>query len=151
MLVKGLDGELSLIQRHSRSVWTGRHNNSIAEVIEFKCLGADAETGSVEAPMGHVMRFGKRLMFTDSAGFVSVRRFPSVAWASAVYDALDGWYGAWEEESDEQWVHTEISRREAYLTYVMFCLDSELPSPDLVPEYDTFIRDSFRATGFGVS
>lgn len=57
--------------------------------------GQDEDSGDVESPTGWFARFGRRILFTDSFGFVSVARLVTEAGAQAFYAELEAEYDAW--------------------------------------------------------
>ena len=77
-----------------------KYGSAIAEYLDIKG-DHDTFTGDSDAPMGHVSLFGKRIMFGNSQGFVSVDTYPSVELARAVFDAIDAWYGAWCDDGED--------------------------------------------------
>lgn len=59
---------------------------------------ADETTGDVEAPTQHVCRFGKRLLITDSQGFVTCTRLASENDAEQAFNLIDEEYAVWSDE-----------------------------------------------------
>jgi predicted transcriptional regulator len=83
-----LDGrEISLAEtvttRH------GKYQTKLAAYLDMSAnVFPDEETGDVEYEYGHVRRFGKRLLFTDSLGFVNIDTFASEAEAIETFESI---------------------------------------------------------------
>ena len=64
-----------------------KYGDAMAEYLDT-CLEPDDVVGDTDGPYDYCARHGKRLMFTDSQGFVSVDTYRSVGDALAVFDAI---------------------------------------------------------------
>ena len=123
-----------MITAHGVSVrWTDVHRHkfdtALSEwVFEHYEEYADRDTGSTEAPMGHVLWAGRRLFFTDDRGFVSCDTYPDKAGAEQVFDALDLWYGAWEFDGDmeELGFPASMGDYQRFCRYVIECATENL-------------------------
>lgn len=62
--------------------------------------GEDEQTGSVEWRYW-VARFGKRLLFEDSQGFVTLDKFHTEQEAIDAFREIDNRYSAWADEDGE--------------------------------------------------
>ena len=62
--------------------------------------GWDDQSGDVECSTGWFARFGKRLLFSDSQGFVGHDRFADEAACIAQYDLLATEYADWDRDPD---------------------------------------------------
>jgi hypothetical protein len=58
--------------------------------------GWDESSGNVDAPTGWFARFGRRMLFEDSQGFVESGRWPTEREATEVFEALNARYSEWE-------------------------------------------------------
>ena len=61
----------------------------------------DEWTGSIDWAE-YVQRFGKRLLFTDDRGFVTVEKYGSEEEAKERFEEIDQAYGEWLNENDEE-------------------------------------------------
>ena len=64
-----------------------KYGDAMAEYLDT-CRWADDVVGDCDGPYDYCGRYGKRLLFTDSQGFVSVDTFRSADDALAVFDAI---------------------------------------------------------------
>lgn len=76
-----------------RNNYWGKYDSPMAEYLDRIGEG-DEVTGSVDWAE-YVQRFGKRLLFSDDRGFVTVEKYASVAEAKTRFDEIDEAYCAW--------------------------------------------------------
>lgn len=95
-------------------------------------------SGDVECPTGYFVRLGRRILFTDSRGFVWHETYNDEQGAEQVYDALERYWVEWDYVNE--W-NDEADRSEAaqmlilaecdeYLSYVIACDAENLPAHD---------------------
>jgi hypothetical protein len=63
--------------------------------------GADATTGEVEAPTGHVIRVDRWIVVTDSEGFSELEEYESADQALVAFADYDDEYSEWAEGRDD--------------------------------------------------
>lgn len=78
----------------------GKYDCAMAEYLDIFGDGDD-ETGSTEW-YEHVMRFGRRLLFTDDNGFVTCERFGDEGKAKERFEEIDIAYSEWRDEGEEE-------------------------------------------------
>ena len=86
MKCKTLGDQIVTINRTDRS--RRKYGDAMAEYLDTCLDGPDDVVGDCDGPYAYCGRYGKRLLFTDSQGFVSVDTFRSAADALAVFDAI---------------------------------------------------------------
>jgi len=64
-----------------------KYDSAMSEYLDI-CVEPDFVVGDSDGPYGYCVRYGKRILFTDSQGFVSVDSYRSVSAALAVFDAI---------------------------------------------------------------
>lgn len=127
-----------MITRDGNSIFKSdeRHkfDTAMAEYLyELGMRGAfDRQSGDVECATGAFTLFGRRILFEDSRGFVTVEMFSDRRGAEQVYAALEMYYGVWSDEDYED-VERELNLAEAdaYLTYVGACARENLEAFDV--------------------
>lgn len=79
----------------------GKYDSGMAELLDILGLDyCDEDAGSVEWDV-HVMRFGKRLLFTDDRGFVWCEKRTTEAEAKEAFEKVETAYGEWADETDD--------------------------------------------------
>lgn len=82
--------------------WTdthwGKYSDGMANYLSR--LDADEATGEDEWS-AFVQRFGKRLLFSDDRGFVTVEKYASVDDAKTRFNEIDSAYGEWLDENED--------------------------------------------------
>jgi hypothetical protein len=87
MECKTLGDEVVTIRKTDR--FRHKYGDAMAEYLDTCLDGPDDVVGDCDGPYGYYCgRYGKRLLFTDSFGFVSVDTFRSAGDALAVFDAI---------------------------------------------------------------
>lgn len=132
MIVKTYTGSgdvLETIDKNSARYKFG--GDPMAEYLHRLSLDSsyDDASGDVEAPTGWFARFGKRILRSDSQGFVWCEKYDTETAAEAMFAALDHYYGIWgDEESydlddigDSPERAADIDDADAYIAYVGEC------------------------------
>lgn len=97
-----------------------KFGSAMAEFLYLLGLdgGEDESCGDAEAPVGYVQRFGKRLLRSDSRGFVDDEKYPTEEIAKRVFAALERAH--YEYEEDEDWGDGPMHRlADAYADYAV--------------------------------
>lgn len=77
-----------------------KYDSAMAEVLDYLGLDyADEDTGDCEWNV-HVMRFGKRLLYSTDRGFVECEKFDSEQSAKDWFDHLEREYCKWLDECE---------------------------------------------------
>lgn len=93
-------------------------------------------SGDVECPTGYFVRLGRRIVFTDSRGFVWHETYGDAFGASQVFDALEHYYGVWcwdewrEDDYTDDDHEQALADADAYLSYVICCESESLVAFD---------------------
>jgi len=86
MECKTLDGKVATISKTDRFRY--KYGDAMAEYLDTCVDGPDDVVGGCDGPYDYCGRFGKRLLFVDGQGFVSVDKYRSADDALAVFDAI---------------------------------------------------------------
>ena len=85
MECKTLGGDTVTIRETDR--YRHKYDSAMSEYLDT-CLEPDYYVGDTDGPYDYCVRHGRRLLFTDSSGFVSVDTYLSSSAALAVFDAI---------------------------------------------------------------
>ena len=104
MKCETLGGEMVSIRETDR--YRHKYDSAMSEYLDT-CMEPDHVVGDVDGPYDYCVRYGKRILFTDSQGFVSVDTYRSTSDALAVFDAISCadaiYWGLVEEGVDPVW------------------------------------------------
>jgi hypothetical protein len=119
-----------------------KYADAMAEYLDFDAnMRCDRDSGDVECGTGWFAEFGKRILCHDERGFVWVEKWPNDLAAEQVFNAMQAYYEAWDDENpdydDDLPEGMSISREamlellDAHLFYVAQCATESKVALDL--------------------
>ena len=100
-----------------------KYDSALAEYIDTMCDPSDESTGDTDGPIDYCQLWGKRLLFCDSQGFVSIDKYPTETDARRVFDTIELAYWTWSEDEDSE---QDLDDVLAFAEYVVACATESL-------------------------